>query len=102
MPLARDGHQPKERKMPGRNPPRHELRHKPSPRAAEARHVVGRTAQRAPGQGNETAASTDWLAEREQDTPAESAPPGGVPVGSGKQEDVGRRQAVESRRSSHK
>jgi hypothetical protein len=92
----------KERTMPRRQPPPNELRHKPSPRAAQARHIVGRTAQRMPGQGNETAPTTDWLAEREQDIAPGNAQADGVPVGSGKEQDAGRRQAVESRRGSHK
>lgn len=44
---------------------------------AANRHVAGRTAQAAPGQGSDTAASSSWLAEREG---ADGEPPPGVPI----------------------
>jgi hypothetical protein len=66
------------------------------PGEAASRHVAGRTAQDAPGQGSDTAASSSWLAEREG---AHGAAPPGVPL------DLAHppsKKVLESRRSKHK
>ena len=74
---------------------------KTTARAAQTRRAVGRTAERAPGQGSTTTQSSDWLAEREG--AARNDPPeAGVPIGTGKESIAGRGQAVESRRGAHK
>lgn len=67
-----------------------------SPADAANRHVAGRTAQDAPGQGSDTPASSSWLAEREG---AAATPPPGVPVdlSPGKP-----RRVVEARRGKHR
>lgn len=67
-----------------------------SPGEAAHRHVAGRTAQSAPGQGSDTAASSSWLAEREG---AGGQPPPGVPI------DLAPRkppQVIEARRGKHR
>lgn len=67
-----------------------------SPGEAASRHVAGRTAQDAPGQGSDTPASSSWLAEREG---AGATPPPGVPV------DLSPgmpHQVVEARRGKHR
>ena len=80
-------------RAPGRNSENSTEGERPGETAS--RHVVGRTAQDAPGQGSDTADSSSWLAEREG---AHGAAPPGVPL------DLARppSKVLESRRGKHK
>ena len=72
----------------------------PIARGAASRHAVGLATGAGPAMEGDAPQGSEWLDELKPKTTSE--PPKGAPLSTKKQADVGRGQAVESRRGSHR